>query len=130
MHSPFYLYVAFLLFSYIIEILLDNKPMGFTRRGLYTGIWCCLQSGGLIHGGASTRGGGGGEDYFLNFTVFPFWDGYYNYLEEMYTKQNDPSFFSQSGTHSQTVWLMCIASGPGNLQVVKKVVVTEGKFKD
>ena len=23
-----------------------------------------------------------------------------------------------------------IASGPGNLQVVKKVVVTEGRFKD
>ena len=28
------------------------------------------------------------------------------------------------------VFVDSIASGPGNLQVVKKVVVTEGKFKD
>ena len=53
----------------------------------------------------------------------------------MYTKQNALSFFSQSGTHSRAVWLMClvhdsIASESGNLQVVKKVVVTEGKIKD
>ena len=25
----------------------------YTRRGLYTGIRCCLQSGGLIHGGCN-----------------------------------------------------------------------------
>ena len=46
----------------------------------------------------------------------------------MYTKQNALSFFSQSGTHSMVnVFDDSIASGPGNLQVVKKVVVTEGK---
>ena len=36
--------------------------------------------------------------------------------------------------YSRTEWLMYlvfgIASGPGNLQVAKKVVVTVGKFKD
>ena len=59
---------------------------------------------------------------------------YCNYLEEMYAKQNTLSFFSQSGTHSRAVWLLCLVivkrAGLEIYQMVKKVVVTKGKFKD
>ena len=60
-------------------------------------------------------------------------DGYCNYLDEMYTKQNALSFLSHSDSQSCSmvnVFGDSIASGPGNLQVVKKVVVTKGKFND
>ena len=58
---------------------------------------------------------------------------YCNYLEEMYTKQNSLSFFSVWYSQSSSmVYLFdeSTASGPGNLQMVKKVVVTKGKCKD
>ena len=49
--------------------------------------------------------------------------------------QNKVSSFSQSDTHSRAVCIIhlfgdSVASGPGNLQMAKKVVVTKGKFKD
>ena len=49
-------------------------------------------------------------------------------------KTKNPFFFSQSDTHSRAVWLMylviSVASGSGNVQMVNKVIVTKGKFKD
>ena len=60
--------MAFLLFSYIIEILLDNKPMGLYTEGLIhrylvlSSKWWAYTRWGLY------TGGGG---YFQNFTVFP-----------------------------------------------------------
>ena len=49
----------------------------------------------------------------------------------MYTKQNTLSFLSYSWSSSMVnVFGDIITSGSGNLQMVKKVGVTEGKFKD
>ena len=50
----------------------------------------------------------------------------------MYTKQNALSFFSQSGTQSNSMvneFGDCTASGPGNLQVAKRVSLRTMRMK-
>ena len=45
-------------------------------------------------------------------------------------KQNTAPFLSQSDTHKRAVWLFDERNVSGNLQMVKKVVVSKDQYKD